>query len=187
MPIDLHHFWGSNYYSHPPLTTEMVRHAEQVLGVTLPAGLIKLLEVQNGGYTQGCAHPMSRHTTWAENHVPLEELAGIVIDPNHRTVQNLLLTECMTQEWGLPEKQVILSGDGHYWITLDYRAGPNPSVAWIDVECGEDMQIASSFDEFLSGLFPHRRTTRAESVKRRLGASPPRSSPSKRGRGLQTP
>ena len=152
--MDTRSFWGSNHYNHPPLTEEMIAKAEEILGVKLPSGLIALLKIQNGGYTSGFAHPMKQRTTWAEDHVPLDDLAGIVLDPEHETAQNLLKTEYMTEEWGLPEKQVLLSGDGHYWITLDYRHGSEPSVAWIDVECGEDMQIAKSFDDFLAGLVP---------------------------------
>ncbi len=30
-------------------------------------------------------------------------------------------THYMTKECGLPEKQVFLTGDGHWWIKLDYR------------------------------------------------------------------
>lgn len=154
MPIDKRYFWGSNHYDHPALTDEMIAVAEGRLGVRLPAEFIELLRIQNGGYTKGFAHPMSQRTTWAADHVPLEELAGIVIDPNHRTAQNLLHTEYLTQEWGLPPRQVLLSGDGYYWITLDYRHSAIPSVAWIDVECGEDIQVALSFSTFLSGLVP---------------------------------
>ena len=154
MPIDTRSFWGSNHYNHPPLTDEMVVKAEEALGVKLPSGLIALLKIQNGGYTSRFAHPMKQRTTWSKDHVPLDDLAGIVLDPEHETAQNLLQTEYMSKEWGLPEKQVLLSGDGHYWITLDYRNGSEPTVAWIDVECGEDMQVAKDFDDFLAGLVP---------------------------------
>jgi hypothetical protein len=154
MTISLDQFWGSNYYDHPPLTDEMVEYAENQLGVKLPFEYIELLRVQNGGYTQGFGYPMKQRTTWAEDHVPLNELAGIVTDPKHETAQNLLDTAYMTDEWGLPPRQVLLCGDGHWWITLDYRNSNSPSVAWIDVECGEDIQIAPSFSAFLNGLLP---------------------------------
>ena len=154
MAIPDSEFWSDNYYQHPPLTDEMLAEAEANLGVRLPPRLVDLLRIQNGGYTQGFAHPMPRRTTWAEDHVPLDELAGIVTDPNIRTAQNLLLTEYMTKEWGLPPRQVLLAGDGHFWITLDYRRGDVPSVAWIDTECDEDIQIADSFEAFLKGLVP---------------------------------
>lgn len=132
----------------------MVARAEDILGVRLPNSLIELLKIQNGGYTHGFIHPMKQPTSWAEDHVPLDDLAGIVLNPEHETALNLLESACLMEEWGLPERQVLLSGDGHYWITLDYRNGPEPSVAWIDIDGGEDMQIASSFDEFLAGLLP---------------------------------
>jgi hypothetical protein len=154
MPINHHDFWGTNFYNHPMLTDEMIAQAEATLGCQLPGELIELLRIQNGGYTKGFAHPMCQPTTWAVDHVPLPDLAGIVTDSNHRTAQNLLHSEYMTKEWGLPPKQVLLSGDGHYWITLDYRKGAVPSVAWIDVECNEDIQIAPSFAAFLTGLVP---------------------------------
>lgn len=154
MPTDPHTFWDSNYYEHPPLTDDALAFAEQSLGVSLPVELVSLLRTQNGGYTKGFAHPMRLRTSWAEDHVPLNDLAGIVTDPNHRTALNLLDTEYMTAEWGLPPKQVLLSGDGHWWLTLDYRNGPAPSVAWIDVDSGEDIQVSESFASFLHALVP---------------------------------
>ena len=147
-------FWGSNYYNHPPLTDEMVAVAEQQLGIKLPAEYIGLLRIQNGGYTRGFGYPMTCRTTWAEDHVPVHELFGIVIDADHRTAQNILDTAYMTQEWGLPPRQALLSGDGHWWITLDYRNGDIPSVAWLAVDNGEDFQIAPSFAAFLIGFLP---------------------------------
>lgn len=150
--IDASDFWGSNHYGHPPLTEEMILIAESQLKVTLPASYITLLRIQNGGYTKGFAHPMKQRTTWADDHVPLHDLAGIVTDPDHRTAQNLLDTEYMTKEWGLPERQALLSGEGHWWISLDYRNCQVPSVVWLDVDNDQDIQIANTFDEFLRGL-----------------------------------
>ena len=132
----------------------MLQFAERTLGVKLPDEYISLLLIQNGGYTRGFGYPMAQKTTWADDHVPLSGLAGIVTDPNLRTAQNLLDTAYMTKEWGLPDGQVLLSGDGHWWITLDYRQGGIPSVAWLDVECGEDLQVAPTFGIFLDGLMP---------------------------------
>jgi hypothetical protein len=116
----------------------MVKSAKNELGVKLPTTLIELLKIQNGGYTKGFAFPMTKKTTWAEDHVPLSDLFGIVLDKNIRTAQNIMDTNYMTKEWGLPEKQVLLTGEGHWWITLDYRdSKETPCVKWIDVECNE--------------------------------------------------
>jgi hypothetical protein len=152
MPIDIENFWDDNYYNHPNLTDEMVRFTENSLKVKLPSRLIELLKKQNGGYTKGFAFPMNQKTTWADNHIPLSELFGIVTDKAIETSQNILDTNYMTEEWGLPQKQVLLTGDGHWWITLDYRGGNNPTVRWIDVECNEDIHVADSFDDFIDGL-----------------------------------
>jgi hypothetical protein len=154
MAIDLREFWGANSYNHPPLTDAMVREAETLLGVELPLLLLDLLRIQNGGYTKGFAHPMSRRTSWAADHVPLADVAGIVTVASTETPLNLLNSAEMRAEWGLPPRQILLSGDGHYWVTLDYRRGPTPSVVWIDVECEEDVPIADSFPSFISGLVP---------------------------------
>lgn len=152
MGIDRKEFWDSNYYNHPPLTDDMILSAEIKLGVKLPKTLIELLKIQNGGYTKGFAFPMTQKTTWSENHVPLSDLFGIVLDKNVKSAQNIMTTEYMTKEWGLPEKQALLTGDGHWWITLDYRDDSNPSVRWIDVECNEEVKIADTFDQFIEGL-----------------------------------
>jgi len=151
MGINKNEFWGTNYYNHPPLTGEILESAEKILGVKLPSRLIELLKIQNGGYTNGFAFPIKQKTTWADSHVPLSELFGIVPDKNIRTVQNIMI-DYIPKEWGLPEKQVLLTGDGHWWITLDYRTSNNPSVKWIDVECEEEVKVADTFDQFIEGL-----------------------------------
>jgi hypothetical protein len=150
MSID--NFWGENYYNHPPLTADMIQIAEERLGVKLPSSYLDLLRIQNGGYTQGFAFPMSQETTWAADHVPLTDLFGIIPDETIDTPQNIMLTSYMTDEWGLPAKQVLLTGDGHWWITLDYRDSAIPAVSWIDTECNEDIRIAETFDKFIEGL-----------------------------------
>ena len=152
MSIDKNDFWDDNYYNHPPLTDKMIKNAESALKVQLPKLLIELLKIQNGGYTKGFVFPMNQRTTWSESHVPLSEMFGIVPDKSIETGQNILNTEYMTNEWDLPKKQVLLSGDGHWWITLDYRKSEIPSVRWIDLECNEDIHIADSFEDFIDGL-----------------------------------
>lgn len=152
MNISKTEFWDSEYYINIPLTNEMVLIAEKELNVKLPSLLIELLQIQNGGYTKGFGFPMTQPTSWADNHVPLSELNGIVIKSTSETIHNLLQTPYMTKEWGIPEKQVLLSGDGHYWITLDYRKGTNPSVRWIDTEMDQDIHVADNFEDFFNGL-----------------------------------
>ncbi|MBV8390594.1 MAG: SMI1/KNR4 family protein [Mucilaginibacter sp.] len=154
MGILLTEFWKEGKGKHPSLTNEMIQIAEESLGVKLPLLLIELLKIKNGGYTRRFAFPTNQKTSWSVDHVPLISLSGIITDDSISTVHNILETEYMTQEWGLPEKQVLLEGDGHWWITLDYRNGVNPTVRWIDVECEEDIELAESFEDFFNGLVP---------------------------------
>jgi len=150
----MENFWGNNYYNNPPLTDDAIQFAEKRLGVNLPVEYLALLHLQNGGYTRGFAFPMEEQTSWAADHIPLSELSGIVIDPDSEGVHNILLTGYMIREWGLPEGLVLLSGGGHWWIALDYRHSNSPVVTWIDIEAGEDIRIAPSFQAFYEGLVP---------------------------------
>ncbi|MEA5404287.1 SMI1/KNR4 family protein [Arcicella sp. DC2W] len=152
MKIDFTEFWDSNYYNNPDLTDEIIIQAERQLGVKLPEIFIKLLKVQNGGYTKGFAFPMRTKTTWADNHIPLSELFGIVLDEKSDSAHNIMQSSYMIEEWGLPDKQVLLTGDGHWWITLDYRLSDKPTIRWIDCECDEDIHVANSFEEFYNRL-----------------------------------
>jgi hypothetical protein len=151
MAIDLTNFWDLTSPAPAALSTDLVRQAEAQLGVSLPPELLTLLAQQNGGDTRGFAFLTQQPTSWAKNHVPFDELFGLVL-PSDKGPVSMLDTAYLTQEWGLPEKQVLLSGDGHWFITLDYRQGPAPSVAWIDTEVDQDIQLAESFAAFLAGL-----------------------------------
>ena len=114
-------FWGDGTYDvQPPLTDEVVQEAQDLLGVTLPAALLDLLRIQNGGIV-ACGRrcfPTSAPTSWADDHVPLTDLMGIGHTPG---VASLFETPDLIEEWGLPDGVVPVSGDGHYWIVLAYR------------------------------------------------------------------
>lgn len=57
-------------------------------------------------------------------------VAGLELD-------TIFCTEYMTLEWGLPEDLVLLEGDGHCWLALDYRSqSHDPPVIFIEsAEC----------------------------------------------------
>ena len=154
MALDKSDFWHSTRKMHPPITDGMVLYAEKELGVKLPELLIELLKIQNGVETHEFAFPMTEATTWAANHVPLFELFGIVVDLSVETEKNLFDSPALIQKHNLPEKQIIITGDGHWWITLDYRNGDVPSVRWFDIEYKQDIHIADTFDDYIHGLVP---------------------------------
>lgn len=148
-------FWSDDDHGvQAPLTEEAVREAERVLGVTLPAALVDLLRIQNGGIVADGldAFPTDRPTSWSEDHVPFEALMGI--GQSERTM-SLLDTPYLVEEWGLPSPIVLLSGDGHCWTALDYRGcGPHgePSVAWFDTELDTEVALAGDFRAFVEKL-----------------------------------
>jgi hypothetical protein len=154
--IDKKNFWSSPYGhlpSPPAVTAEVVQEAENKLGVKLPQIFIELLQVQNGGYTNGFVFPTAHPTSWHEGCVPMDEVFGIDLNPE-TTGLNLMDSAYLSDEWGIPEKQVLFSGDGHWFLSLDYRAGDTPSVLWLDTEMEEEMELASSMEAFLNGLVP---------------------------------
>ncbi|MFG3497919.1 SMI1/KNR4 family protein [Streptomyces sp. NPDC047928] len=150
-------FWsGHTYGVQPALTQATVADAEQVLGLRLPASLLDLLRVQNGGVVTAArnAFPTNQPTSWSEDHIPFTELMGIGTSGHGLS---LLDTPYLAEEWGLPSPIVLLSGDGHYWTGLDYRAtgvSGEPSVSWFDTDSGAELPLAADFRAFVEGLQP---------------------------------
>jgi hypothetical protein len=149
-------FWSSDtsYGVQPPLTEEMIRDAERELDVQLPADLLDVLRIQNGGVVaDGCnAFPTAEPTSWSSDHVPFDELMGIGRTEN---LTSLLDTPYLVGEWEMPSPLVLLSGDGHYWIALDYREcgrQGTPAVTWFDTELGTELALACDFRSFVEGL-----------------------------------
>lgn len=143
-----------------PLTDESVREAEAKLGVRLPADLLALLRVQNGGYTRDeyrvC--PTSRPTSWADDHVMVDEIMGTAT--RESTAVSLLDSPRLDEEWQQPPELVLLCGDGHWWIALDYReCGPDgePPVIFYENDSEgspDELLLAPSFREFVCKLQP---------------------------------
>ena len=153
--LGLHEFWGTDRDKNPAVSPAMVQHVEATLGVALPAEYLALLKIQNGGYTRGFVFPTSQRTSWAEDHVALDELNGIgPYEALPKGLHNIYNSTYMTAEWDLPQSQVLLAGDGHWWISLDYRSRSSPSVRWLAVDSGEDLELAPSFADFLADLRP---------------------------------
>jgi hypothetical protein len=152
-------FWAPDASgAHPPLTQADINRAQVTLGVRLPSEYLELLGAQNGGDVafQFDAYPTNVPTSWADDHVWLRSLAGI--GPAGSTwPPSITQSPDLIAEWEMPERLVLLDGDGHYWIALDYRdVGDDgaPSVAWIDNEADQDIELAPDFRTFIEGLVP---------------------------------
>jgi hypothetical protein len=133
-----------------PLSARTFAHAGRELGVRLPLELGELLGLRNGGTVAAhCdAFPASEATSYSGTHVPFDHLLGV----GGRL--SLLDSPYLSAEWGLPKRVVVLSGDGHTWIALDYRLSAEPSVTWFDAELESELPLAPTFRAFAEGLVP---------------------------------
>lgn len=127
-------------YVQPALTSEALLSAENTLGYKLPIELVRLLEIQNGGYIR----PSTPHNI---NDV----IKGI--GPYFPS-----LTDIDLDEWQefvtFPLKGLVpFDDDGRTYLCLDYRDSvDSPSVTLIGMTNEEQYVVAKSFSEYLSIL-----------------------------------
>lgn len=124
------------------LTDDMISNAEDYLGYKLPETYIKLLKIQNGGYT--------RFTIKGS---PLGQCWGIGSNfPN--ILDNDWKRDDVEDFVSFPLEGLIpFDGDGHWYCCFDYRENNNePKITFIDIECDEQQLVAENFDEFLAQL-----------------------------------
>ncbi|TQR25897.1 SMI1/KNR4 family protein [Bacillus safensis] len=145
-------FWEieeeENYYKLEKIHGKDIAKAEKKLGVTLPDTYKKLILEQNGGHTIHNAFPTTRSNSWADDHIQFNHLLGIAED------EGIMDSAYLIKEWELPEGLVLINGDGHTWVAMDYRkTKENPAIHYFDVEMEEDFKLADSFDEFIQGLY----------------------------------
>ncbi len=144
-------FWEideEGYYTLKKISKAEISKAEKKLGVTLPDTYKKLILEQNGGYTIHNAFPTTHSNSWAEDHIQFNHLLGIAED------EGIMDSAYLIKEWELPEGLVLINGDGHTWVAMDYRkTKENPAIHYFDVEMEEDFKLADSFDEFIEGLY----------------------------------
>jgi hypothetical protein len=140
----------------PPLTDGVIRDAERVLGVRLPAVYLRLLRVRNGGYLRRDCLPTANPTSWAEDHLRIESVWGVGFD---RGIDGPRRHE--RSERGRVIPGVVVFADtptgGHDFLQLDYRScGParEPSVAHFETEGGvsNPTPVAPSFAAFAAAL-----------------------------------
>ena len=64
----------------------------------------------------------------------------------------------LVDEWQLPEKLVLIEGDGHEWLALDYRNSlTEPKVIIIESDGCTYKIIANSFADFTDSLIEYER------------------------------
>ena len=127
-------------YLQPPLTDTAIADAEKIIGYALPKELIALLRKQNGGYIR-LSLPEMVH----------DSIAGI--GPHFPSLTDFDWDEVQEYVSYPLQGLVPFDGDGHWHLCLDYRANSEqPAIAYVDVECDSQREIAASFSEYLSLL-----------------------------------
>lgn len=146
----------NDFYKLDPVNEMEINNAELELGVKLPNTYKKQITIQNGGFIIYNAHPSPVPTVWGENLVKFDAIMGI---GKHG---GILESEYFIKEWGMPVGLIMLNGDGHLWIALDYReTKDNPSVIFIDNESGQMIELAKNYDDFINSLY-HEEESRFE-------------------------
>ncbi|MCY7572346.1 SMI1/KNR4 family protein [Bacillus pumilus] len=144
-------FWANQSddpYTLKKISEKDILKTEKKLGVKLPQEYKNLVLEQNGGYLECNAFPTDRPTSWAEDHIQFDHLLGI------GKKEGILESDYLIKEWELPKDIILISGDGHSWVALDYRnTTENPPVHFFDLEMEEDFKLADSFNEFISKLY----------------------------------
>lgn len=129
-----------------PIKNEAIVLVEEKLGVELPALYKKLIRKQNGGYIKRTVFPIDFSTSSVENYIEVDRIMGI-------GEAGILDSPYLIKEWELRNDLVLLNGEGHTWVAMDYRGKTkDPSIIYIDVEEEVEIQLASSFSEFIEGL-----------------------------------
>lgn len=152
--------WSSDFSPpHPPVTDRLVEEVQAALGVQLPAAYLALMREHNGGYVDEqllrvvAAIPAELQPYIDHGYVSIGSIAGLNSDPE--ADGGLLQTAYLTQEWDLPAGLVLLDGDGHTWVALDYRgAAAEPPVIFLEAYSGAHVVIARDFADFLRRLVP---------------------------------
>lgn len=142
-------------YELEDLTESTLKKAEDLLGVKLPSSYIKLMQSQNGG------HLFRNSFKLNSEKIQIDHLLGI----GRKSKEGILVTPYMIKEWELPSNLVLISGDGHSWVALDYRQEKSePSISFIDTEQGIDVQLANNFEDFTGQLIRDDETNEFELV-----------------------
>lgn len=108
--------------------------------------LFKFLEIQNGGYINYNKFPKLEHK------INIDFISGI----KGSKLDTLEQSDYYIKEWNLPQKILLLAGEGHWWICFDYRnfnESNEPKISYIDSDYSVDQVIADSFQDFIEKLY----------------------------------
>ncbi|KQU27074.1 hypothetical protein ASG65_00415 [Bacillus sp. Leaf13] len=144
------------------VTEDMILNAEKYFEVKLPGNYIALLKEQNGGTLKFNEYPIVGSSSQG-NKLIIDHIMGIGANDE----EGILQTTYYLAEWDLPKGLILLCGDGHSWVALDYRnTKSDPPVIFIDTETDELINLANNFAGFLENFTEHEKVSKKANKKK---------------------
>lgn len=138
-----------DYYTLESINQNDIELFEKIFSCKLPEEYLNQLRIRNGGSLLYDALPVTFKNSWADDHVSIPFVFGL------KKGEGIFNTKELLTEWGIHEdKFIVISGDGHYLIVLDYRNNnEEPRITYIDTELGLIKVIFESFKEMIDSLY----------------------------------
>ncbi|KAB7673140.1 SMI1/KNR4 family protein [Bacillus sp. B1-b2] len=135
-------------YTLNKLTSKEIDLAENHFKVKLPKAYIDLLKKKNGGYLLYNTLPISLNRWEDDNFILIDHLLGI------NKNEGIMETDYFVKEWEIKRKNIILlSGDGHEWLALDYNSSEEPKIIFIRTDEDLVIPLYDSFEKMLENLY----------------------------------
>ena len=148
----------------PHLTSKYLKNTPIHSGYTLehlPTSYLQLLLTQGYGYFINNKIKTTEPTRDGIDYVLCN---GIFSWESIEPFASILDHRYYPQETGLPEYFIIFFQDDEKYFCFDYSLSTNPSIRFIDKEMDQWLQIATSFEDFLEKLQPHREVSLPSSI-----------------------
>ena len=97
-----------------PVPDSTIQEAENILGVKLPQSYLNIMRNRIGNRLRFDTFPSP--SDYAGSKYPFIH--------RFRAIIELSQSKWLCDEWQMPQNLVLLAGDGHTWIALDYRNKP---------------------------------------------------------------
>lgn len=156
-PVDLFENIAS-VWDAPPLDNQMIKSAEETIGLRLPESYIDVLRYRNGGLLRRNEYPLYFEPLGMNLRIAL--LMGIGGESSIDTKTRLpYLSEFLLRQWGWPGPAVVISQFGHSGYILDYKSrcdNGEPSVVYLYGERTAEVlpvELNVGFASFISALY----------------------------------
>lgn len=137
----------------PPVVTGEFPLTPSLSTLDLPDSYLKLLEKQNGGYTQYVQVQTEEPTSDGLDYAHIHYIWGIHDQPT----LSILSQQNIPSRETLPDYLVIFSAHEEQLFTFDYSQCSNkkePAIRYIDLETGNWQTVAPTFETFINHLKP---------------------------------